>query len=93
MVWLRARGTHTTLRLQLLTPCCLTPTRPHSYLPHTGRLSDDPNVHRCVAAYASDFALLRTTMLPHGWPNPFLRVMVSLDHSMWFHTREFRAGE
>ena len=28
-----------------------------------GALGDDPALHRCVAAYASDFGLLRITML------------------------------
>ena len=32
----------------------------------TGRLPDDPAIHRCVLAYASDMTLLDTALLPHG---------------------------
>lgn len=51
-----------------------------------GKLPDDPMLHRCVLAYASDFNLLSTALLPHGvtW---FSRDMVvaSIDHAIWFH--------
>ncbi len=58
------------------------------------RLPDDPALHRCVAAYGSDFALLETALLPHAaaLPGPHVSHMASLDHSMWFH-RPFRADE
>lgn len=46
-------------------------------------------MHCCVAAYISDYAFLGTVMLPHHWQHR-VRFMVSLDHSMWFHT-PFRA--
>ena len=32
----------------------------------TGRLPDDPAIHRCVLAYASDMTLLDTALVPHG---------------------------
>jgi acyl-CoA thioesterase II len=58
-----------------------------------GRLPDDPLLHLCVLAYASDFNLLSTALLPHGrsW---FSRDMVvaSIDHALWFH-RELRADD
>ena len=56
-----------------------------------GTLPDDPLLHACVVAYASDMSLLDTAILPHGlsWENPRLRG-ASLDHAMWFH-RPFRA--
>ncbi len=58
-----------------------------------GRLSDDPVLHTCVVAYASDMTLLDTTLLPHGvgWQQNQV-MMASLDHAMWFH-RPFRADE
>jgi acyl-CoA thioesterase-2 len=58
-----------------------------------GRLPDDPLLHACVVAYASDLTLLDTTTLPHsrsGWDEGYM--MASLDHAMWFH-RPFRADE
>ena len=51
-----------------------------------GALPKDPMLHLCVLAYASDFNLLSTALLPHGksW---FQRDMgvASLDHALWFH--------
>jgi acyl-CoA thioesterase-2 len=59
----------------------------------TGRLPDDPAIHRCVLAYASDFTLLDTALLPHR-RSVFDRdiMAASLDHALWFH-RPFRADE
>ena len=56
-------------------------------------LPDDPVLHRCILAYASDFNLLSTALLPHG--ESFLdgsMMVASLDHALWFH-REFRADD
>ena len=51
-----------------------------------GRLPDDERLHRCLLAYASDFFLLGTSMLPHAPEKLEGRVvMASLDHAMWFH--------
>lgn len=51
-----------------------------------GRLPDDPQVHRYLLAYASDFHLLGTAMLPHGISSWTRSMQVaSLDHSLWFH--------
>ena len=59
----------------------------------TGMLGDDPALHQCVLAYASDFTLLDTALIAHGRfvfdPNLML---ASLDHAVWFH-EPFRADE
>jgi acyl-CoA thioesterase-2 len=59
-----------------------------------GSLPDDPMLHACVIAYASDMTLLDTTTLPHdvGTPTDERIQMASLDHAMWFH-RSVRADE
>jgi acyl-CoA thioesterase-2 len=56
-----------------------------------GTLPDDPLLHACMVAFASDLTLLDTIMLPHGmiWSEG---AQASLDHAMWFH-RPFRADE
>ena len=56
-------------------------------------LPDDPDIHRCVLAYASDMTLLDTALFAHG-RLLFDRDMqvASLDHSLWIH-RAFRADE
>jgi acyl-CoA thioesterase II len=59
----------------------------------TGRLPDDPDVHRCVLAYASDMTLLDTSLFAHGRSIFDADLQpASLDHAMWFH-RPFRADE
>lgn len=58
-----------------------------------GRLPDDPMLHRSILAYASDFNLLSTALLPHGrsWFSPDM-VVASIDHALWFH-RELRVDD
>jgi len=51
-----------------------------------GSLPDDPQVHRYMLAYASDFHLLGTALLPHAvsaW-TPWMQI-ASLDHALWYH--------
>jgi len=59
----------------------------------TGALPDDPAIHKCVLAYASDMLLLDTALYPHG-RSLFDRDLqvASLDHAVWFH-RPFRADD
>ena len=59
----------------------------------TGRLPDDPAIHQCVLAYASDMTLLDSALVPHG-RTVFERTIMaaSLDHALWFH-RPFRADD
>jgi acyl-CoA thioesterase-2 len=58
-----------------------------------GKLPDDPLLHACVAAYASDMSLIDTILAPHEvrWGDEGF-MSASLDHCMWFH-RPFRADE
>jgi len=51
-----------------------------------GTLPDDPIIHQCVAAYASDLSLLDCCLVAHGrsWMDPGMQV-ASIDHAMWFH--------
>jgi acyl-CoA thioesterase-2 len=56
-------------------------------------LSDVKTIHRYVLAYASDFNLLLTALLPHNIALFQGKLkMASIDHAMWFH-RDFRADE
>jgi acyl-CoA thioesterase II len=65
----------------------------HVWIRTTGRLPDDPAIHQCVLAYASDMTLLDTSLVPHGRTvfDPTIQA-ASIDHAMWFH-RPFRADE
>jgi acyl-CoA thioesterase-2 len=65
----------------------------HVWIRATGRLPDDPAVHQCVLAYASDMTLLDTALIPHGRTVFEKTIMAaSLDHALWFH-RPFRADD
>jgi acyl-CoA thioesterase-2 len=68
---------------------------PHqnSWVKALGELPDDPALHQCVLAYASDMSLLDTCIMPHDMPWHSNKLIVaSLDHAMWFH-RPFRTDE
>ena len=58
-----------------------------------GVLPDDPLLHVCALAFASDLTLLDSVLVTHGlaWGYDGL-AGASLDHAMWFH-RPFRADE
>ena len=62
------------------------PPRQAFWVRAQARLPDDPLLHDCVLAYASDFSLLSTALLPHGrsWLSQDL-VVASIDHALWFH--------
>ena len=49
-------------------------------------IGEDPAIHRAVLAYASDMALMATSMMPHGvnWMTPNMQ-SASLDHALWLH--------
>jgi acyl-CoA thioesterase-2 len=58
-----------------------------------GSLPDDPLLHSCIAAYASDMSLFDTMLAPHEvrWDDAEF-MGASLDHCMWFH-RPFRVDD
>jgi acyl-CoA thioesterase-2 len=58
-----------------------------------GALADTPALHKYLLAYASDFGLLTTSLLPHGktvWQKDMQ--VASLDHALWFHA-DLRADD
>jgi len=65
----------------------------HVWIRTTAPLPDDPAIHQCVLAYASDMTLLDTSLIPHG-RTVFEKTIqaASLDHALWFH-RPFRADD
>jgi len=65
----------------------------HLWLRAIDRLPDDPLIHQAVLAYASDYGLLGTALLPHGVAprSPSIQ-LATLDHAFWAH-RPFRADE
>jgi len=59
----------------------------------TGKLPDDPAIHQCVLAYASDMTLLDTALIAHGHAIfDGHHQVASLDHALWLH-RPCRADD
>jgi acyl-CoA thioesterase-2 len=58
-----------------------------------GKLPDNPLLHACLLAFASDLTLLDSVLSVHGevWGTGGV-IGASLDHALWFH-RPFRADE
>jgi acyl-CoA thioesterase II len=58
-----------------------------------GILPDDAALHTALLAYASDFAMIDTALIPHGRVmfDPNLQ-LASLDHALWVH-RPFRIDD
>lgn len=69
------------------------PPRRMLWLRANGVMSDDRLAHQAVLAYASDYGLLATALLPHGLSIYTANVQVAtLDHALWLH-RPFRADD
>ena len=73
----------------------LGPRPPHQqvWFRPDGDLPDDPLLHACIVAYASDMSLLDSILLAHNiaWDDDSF-MGASLDHAMWFH-RPFQADQ
>lgn len=67
--------------------------RNYIWIKTTAKLPEDPALHMCALAYASDYPLLDAVMARHRDTACDKRVMfASLDHAMWFH-RPFHADD
>ncbi len=67
------------------------PAEQHVWFKSNGSLPDDPLLHVCIVAYASDLTLLDTAVMPHQVDKTGDSFQIaSLDHAMWFH-RPLRA--
>ena len=81
--------------VELINPALPGKSQPfrHVWMKSKGPMPDKDVTHQCVLAYASDYNLLTTALLPHGNEASFGNVqLASLDHAMWFH-RPFRIDE
>lgn len=65
----------------------------HIWFRLSQRIDATPALHRALLAYASDYHLIGTALLPHGvsYLTPGLQ-LASLDHALWFH-RPFRVDD
>jgi len=66
----------------------------HVWFRAQGALPEDAQIHQYVLAYASDFNLITTALLPHGVSVMQRNIQgASLDHALWFHGGEPRVNE
>ncbi len=78
--------------VELINPALPGKSQPfrHVWMRPKGTMPDDRGLHQTALAYASDYNLLTTALLPHGNEASFNNIqLASLDHAMWFH-RDFR---
>ena len=65
----------------------------HLWFRAEGTMPEEPILHQAVLAYASDYGLLATAVLPHRLSFMMRRVQAaSLDHAVFFH-RPFRVDD
>lgn len=76
--------------LALFTPE-VKPPQARCWMRVRGELPDDPALHQCLFAYASDYAIMAPVVNPHPFPVTAIQ-SASLDHAVWFH-RPFRMDE
>lgn len=68
-----------------VTPQSQEPFR-YAWMRSNGKIFDDLQIHQRLLAYASDYNLLTTAILPHqDKVMPHKLQLASLDHAMWFH--------
>jgi acyl-CoA thioesterase II len=67
--------------------------RRHFWIRAEGSMPAELLAHQAVLAYASDYGLLGTALLPHGvsFRQPHIQA-ATLDHAIWFH-RPFRIDD
>jgi acyl-CoA thioesterase II len=65
----------------------------HIWMKSIGEMPENSKFHPLVLAYASDYNLLTSALLPHGKEGSIPKLqLASLDHAMWFH-RPFRMDD
>ena len=70
-----------------------TPPLRRVWMRTAGDLPNDPDLHRAILAYVSDYGLITTLLMPQGVRlNNHDLMLASLDHAMWFH-RPFKMDE
>ncbi len=79
--------------INLISPKAYAP-RYRVWVKVAGQMPDDPRLHQAVLAYASDYHLLTTAVVPHLQEVNFGQLMLtSLDHAMWFHVDDLRVDQ
>lgn len=60
------------------------PPNERVFLRMRDKVPDDPALHQCLFAYASDYAIMAPALNAHPFPINGIQT-ASLDHALWFH--------
>lgn len=56
-------------------------------------IGEDMRLHHCTASFISDSTMIATALLPHVKAGFHMGMVLSLDHSMWFHRYIYSVDE
>uniref|UniRef100_A0A8R1DIJ1 Acyl-CoA thioesterase II n=1 Tax=Caenorhabditis japonica TaxID=281687 RepID=A0A8R1DIJ1_CAEJA len=67
--------------------------RSYVWIKANERVGDDPRLHLAAAAYISDATMIETALRPHSKRGFIPSMALTLDHSIWMHTDNFRVDD
>ncbi|CAI5452600.1 unnamed protein product [Caenorhabditis angaria] len=67
--------------------------RSYVWIKANENIGDDPRLHVAAAAYISDATMIETALRPHSKKGFIPGMALTLDHSIWMHTDNFRVDD
>ncbi|CAB3396550.1 unnamed protein product [Caenorhabditis bovis] len=67
--------------------------RSYVWIKANENIGDDPRLHVAAAAYISDATMIETALRPHSKRGFIPSMALTLDHSIWMHTDNFRVDD
>ncbi|KAF1752783.1 hypothetical protein GCK72_019338 [Caenorhabditis remanei] len=67
--------------------------RSYVWIKANENIGDDPRLHMAAAAYISDATMIETALRPHSKRGFIPSMALTLDHSIWMHTDNFRVDD
>lgn len=67
--------------------------RSYMWIKANENIGDDPRLHVAAAAYISDATMIETAVRPHSKMGFIPSMALTLDHSIWMHSDQFRIDD
>ncbi|CAD6189574.1 unnamed protein product [Caenorhabditis auriculariae] len=67
--------------------------RSYVWIKTNENIGNDPRLHLAAAAYISDATMIETALRPHSKRGFIPSMALTLDHSIWMHTDNFRVDD
>ncbi|VDM53764.1 unnamed protein product [Angiostrongylus costaricensis] len=67
--------------------------RSYMWIKANENIGDDPRLHVAAAAYISDATMIETAVRPHSRMGFIPSMALTLDHSIWMHSDQFRIDD